>query len=209
MVKSYTTIYGRCENTEIIERSKFITYITNVNDEEDAKEFVKSIKKANSLATHNCYAYIADKEGNVQKFSDDGEPQGTAGLPMLETLKSLGLTKVCAVITRYFGGIKLGTGGLARAYSGGVKNCVEKGRIVTLYLAYENTVEMDFALYNKFVSAVSNNPTIRIVNTDFNDKVMVSIAVKEDDIEKASAFLSSFFSKETELKKEKVIYTDF
>ena len=92
MTKSYTTVNGSFENTNVIERSKFICYIKGINDEDEAKVFVAEIKKLHSLATHNCYAYIADDKGLIQKFSDDGEPQGTAGMPMLDVLKN---RKIC------------------------------------------------------------------------------------------------------------------
>ena len=209
MLKSYRTVSGETENTEIIEKSRFITYIKNVENEEQAKEFVAKIKKQHSLATHNCYAYIADKEGNVQKFSDDKEPQGTAGMPMLETLKSLGLTEVCAVVTRYFGGIKLGTGGLARAYSGGVKNCADKCKIKDLYLSYVNRMEMDFTLYGKFVSFNGSLSGFKVIATDFGENVKVTFAVKEDVAEKTESALSAFFAKNIELEKDQIIYTDF
>ena len=103
MASSYFTVLSEYENTIIIERSKFICYIKHVENEQEAKSFVELIRKKHSLATHNCYAYIADDKGLIQKFSDDGEPQGTAGLPMLEVLKNKRVFKTCAVVTRYFG----------------------------------------------------------------------------------------------------------
>ena len=129
MKKGFLTIKKDVANETVIERSRFICTLKRVDGEDEAKEFVSSIKSTYPDANHNCYAYIADEGGFYVKFSDDGEPQGTAGLPMLETLKAMGLKKVAAVVTRYFGGIKLGTGGLARAYSDGVKQAVLKSGI--------------------------------------------------------------------------------
>ena len=126
MVDKYLTVNGICENLIVIEKSKFICYIKGINSENDAKSFIDEIKKKNSMATHNCYAYIADEKGLIKKFSDDGEPQGTAGLPMLEVLQNSNLKKVVSVVTRYFGGIKLGVGGLSRAYGGSVSECLKK-----------------------------------------------------------------------------------
>ena len=116
-MKNYLTVKQNVQNEIIIEKSRFITSLKRVYGEDDAKAFVQEIKGKYPDATHNCYAYIADEGGFFAKFSDDGEPQGTAGLPMLETLKAKGLKQVAVVVTRYFGGIKLGTGGLARAYA--------------------------------------------------------------------------------------------
>ena len=113
-------------------RSKFICSIKPVLDEVDAKKFIDTIKKKHSLATHNCYAYIADDKGLIQKFSDDGEPQGTAGLPMLEVLKNKRMFKTVAVVTRYFGGIKLGTGGLTKAYGNSVVECLNTSKILQM-----------------------------------------------------------------------------
>ena len=132
MSYEFFTVNGEKENTNVIERSKFICNIKGVENEDEAKKFIETIKKRHSLATHNCYAYIADDKGLVQKFSDDGEPQGTAGLPMLEVLKNRKMYKTVAVVTRYFGGIKLGTGGLTRAYGGAVVDCLEVAKISTM-----------------------------------------------------------------------------
>jgi uncharacterized YigZ family protein len=125
-MKNYLTVKQNVQNEIIIEKSRFITSLKRVYGEDDAKSFVQSIKSEYPDATHNCYAYIADEGGFFSKFSDDGEPQGTAGLPMLETLKVKGLKQVAVVVTRYFGGVKLGTGGLVRAYADCVKKAVEK-----------------------------------------------------------------------------------
>ena len=187
-MKEFLTVLGESENLIIISKSKFITYLKGVETEEEAKEFVKKIKKQNSLATHNCYAYIADEQGLVQKFSDDGEPQGTAGLPMLEVLKAKNLRKIVAVVTRYFGGIKLGAGGLVRAYAGSVAEATEKAKIVSnaegvlieLTLNYEQ-----YSKLNKFLEGKG----CKIVQTNFGDDVNIAIAVKEELFE---LFLSSF-----------------
>lgn len=178
MAIEYLTINGEYENLIVIERSKFICYIKGVENEEDAKEFVAKIKKQNSLATHNCYAYIADEKGLIQKFSDDGEPQGTAGLPMLETLKSKKLFKVATVVTRYFGGIKLGTGGLARAYSGSVASAIEKAEVVKLVKAKFINLYFDYEGYSKFLKVVKGD--FIVSDTIFDMGVTVKITIKEE-----------------------------
>ena len=120
MPQFYKSLQGEYVTRREIEKSVFITTSRHVVGEEEARKFISGISKKYSDATHNCYAYIADNLGNFPRFSDDGEPQGTAGMPMLEVLKNNGLFEVCVVVTRYFGGIKLGAGGLVRAYSGAV-----------------------------------------------------------------------------------------
>ncbi len=178
-IKSYRTVKNTVQNTTVIERSKFICYVKGVDNEDDAKEFVSQIKKQNSLATHNCYAYIADDVGIVQKFSDDGEPQGTAGLPILEALKNAGITKCVAVVTRYFGGIKLGTGGLSRAYGGAVIECLKSATIIDAFLSKILEITSDYDSYSRLLKILANDD-YSVVKTEFTDRIMVTVAVKKD-----------------------------
>ena len=115
--KKILTVYGENKSEKIIERSRFITYSKHVESEEEARAFLAEVRAEHSLATHVCYAFICDKLGNLCRFSDDGEPQGTAGMPILEVLKNKGLYQTAVAVVRYFGGVKLGAGGLVRAYS--------------------------------------------------------------------------------------------
>ena len=117
-MEKYLSVSGITVTEKVIQKSRFITTSTHAESEEGAKNFIAEISSKYKDATHNCYAYICDKLGNFLRFSDDGEPQGTAGMPMLEVLKSEKLFETAVVVTRYFGGIKLGAGGLVHAYSG-------------------------------------------------------------------------------------------
>lgn len=208
MSEGYKTICGEFQNTTIIEKSRFICYIKGIDNEEQAKEFISGIKKLNSLANHNCYAYIADDKGLVMKFSDDGEPQGTAGLPMLEVLKNKGLYKTVAVVTRYFGGIKLGTGGLTRAYGGAVSQCIslanilemEKGVSLDIFCDYENYSSLQKLLFT---------PEISLFNTYFSDKIKISIAVKQDYLKKLLLSLSDLFKGKAEYIERQTDYFAF
>ncbi len=173
----YYTLLGEAENTTVIERSKFICYLKGVQNEEEAKEFIAKIKKQNSLATHNCYAYIADDKGLVAKFSDDGEPSGTAGLPMLEVLKNKKFYQTVAVVTRYFGGVKLGTGGLVRAYSGAVSECIEVAKTVNMLPASFIYITLDYDGYSKFLKILDDN--IKVVESNFGEKIDLNLAIKE------------------------------
>ncbi len=192
MTKSYTTVNGSFENTTVIERSKFICYIKGIKDEEEAKEFVSEIKKLHSLATHNCYAYIADEKGLVQKFSDDGEPQGTAGMPMLDVLKNRKIYKTVAVVTRYFGGVKLGTGGLVRAYGGAVNECLNSCEIVCYHNAEFFDLLFDYEQYSKFLNISFND--LKVVNTEFEQIVRVEVAIKVGNYESFLQKISDSFS---------------
>lgn len=179
MSSGYFTIATECENLIIIERSKFICYLKGVEDEKDAKEFIDLIRKKHSLANHNCYAYIADDKGLIQKFSDDGEPQGTAGLPMLEVLKAKKMYKTVAVVTRYFGGVKLGTGGLTRAYSGSVSECLNVAKIADMQLANVFEVKTDYEGYSRLLKLISTDG-VSVLDTVFDNAVTVNFAVKSE-----------------------------
>ena len=179
MINGYLTISGEVENTIVIERSKFITSIKGVKDEDEAKQFIEKIRKMHSLATHNCYAYIADDKGLIQKFSDDGEPQGTAGMPMLDVLKNKRIYKTVAVVTRYFGGIKLGTGGLTRAYGGSVVQCLEKARIVDMQPSDLYLVNVDYDGYSKLLKNITSD-NVNVISTKFDSFVSIELAVKKD-----------------------------
>ncbi len=178
-MQGFLTISGESENTIIIERSKFICFLKGVQDESDAKQFIESVRKKHSMATHNCYAYIADDKGLIQKFSDDNEPQGTAGLPMLEVLKNKRMFKTVAVVTRYFGGIKLGTGGLTRAYSGSVAEALDKAKILNMQPGVIVKLLPDYEAYSRLVKLITND-NISVINTEFDNSVAVTLAVKDD-----------------------------
>lgn len=174
---NYDSVCGEAESVTVIEKSKFVCYLKGIGSESEAKEFIESVRKKNSLATHNCYAYIADEKGLIQKFSDDGEPQGTAGLPMLEVLKNQKIYKTVAVVTRYFGGIKLGTGGLCRAYSGAVCECLKKCVVKTNQPARFLILKTDYAGYAKILTIIKNSAVIDDV--EFTDGVKVNLVVKD------------------------------
>ena len=179
-MNSYKTIVGEAESVSVIERSKFICLIKGINDETEAKEFILSARKRYPLATHYCYAYIADENGLNQKFSDDGEPHGTAGQPILNALKIQGVYKTVAVVVRYFGGIKLGTGGLARAYGGAAAETLNIADIRTYAAAEFYKIILSYAQYKKFSGLSGDFKTVKV---EYGDIVSVEIAVKKEDAE--------------------------
>lgn len=186
MEKSVRTVYAPCESEKIIEKSRFITYATHVESEEEARAFIADIRKAHSLATHVCFAFIADKEGNLQRFSDDGEPQGTAGVPMLEVLKAKKLCETAVAVVRYFGGIKLGAGGLVRAYSSAVAENLDRADIRVLETCVEYTVSVDYAGIDGVGKYFSAN-ACSVLDSTYGADVQFRVAVKKTD---ESAFLA-------------------
>ncbi len=198
-MQGYYTVSGETENTIVIERSKFICYIKGIDNEEQAKEFVESIRKKHSMANHNCYAYIADDKGLIQKFSDDGEPQGTAGLPMLEVLKNKKIYKTVAVVTRYFGGIKLGTGGLTRAYSGSVADGLATAQILNMQSGVLIKLLPDYEGYSRLLKLTANE-NVSVISTQFENSVSVTLAVKEDYFDTFRTKISDTFYGKLEIE---------
>ena len=173
MVESYLSVLGEMENETVIERSRFICKIRRVESEEDAKAFIEEVRKEHSTATHNCYAYVASEDGNIMKFSDDGEPQGTAGMPMLDVLRNRKIMMTACVVTRYFGGIKLGAGGLVRAYSGAVSACLNEAKIVSNELSSELKIEVSYELYPIFLKYIAGKK-MKTLNSDFGGNVVIT-----------------------------------
>ncbi|HHV38123.1 MAG TPA: YigZ family protein [Tepidimicrobium sp.] len=143
----YRSIYGYGESEVIINRSRFIGYAMPIQSEEEALDFIEKIKEKHRDATHNVYAYVYGRNSNIQRFSDDGEPSGTAGIPALEVIKKEDLRNVVVVVTRYFGGVKLGSGGLIRAYTKGAKIGLEAGIILDRVLHTKYKVRLDYTAY--------------------------------------------------------------
>ncbi|MDE7162759.1 MAG: YigZ family protein [Clostridia bacterium] len=182
MAEKYLSIAGETVTEKVIEKSRFITVSRHVDGEDDAKAFIAEISKKHADATHNCYAYVCDKLGNNLRFSDDGEPQGTAGMPMLEVLRANGLCETAVVVTRYFGGIKLGAGGLVRAYSG----CVAENIAAAQKVLYENCAESVYAVDYPEVDAAMrffNANDCNLLNTAYEDKVAFTVAVKAAEVQ--------------------------
>lgn len=173
----YTTLAGEGSDEFEERRSLFIGHAKHVTSEEEAQEFVKAKKKEYADATHNCWAYLM-KGGIIARYSDDGEPQGTAGVPMLETIRKSGVTDCVVVVTRYFGGILLGAGGLVRSYSHGAKIALDAAKIVTYEKYAELMLECSYSDYQKY-SVILPTFNAIIDDTDFTDKVIISFAVKE------------------------------
>ncbi|MBR3686937.1 MAG: YigZ family protein [Clostridia bacterium] len=172
----YTTLAGEGSDEFEEKRSLFIGHAKHITSEEEAMEFVKAKKKEYSDATHNCWAYLL-KGGIVARYSDDGEPQGTAGVPMLETIRKSGVCDAVVVVTRYFGGILLGAGGLVRAYSHGAKVALDAAEIVTYEKYTELSLACSYSDYQKY-SVVLPTFNAIIDSTDFTDKVTVCFAIK-------------------------------
>ena len=203
MEKSVLTVQKPHESEKIIEKSRFLTYCAHVESEDEARTFVASVRSKHTLATHVCYAFIADKTGNLQRFSDDGEPQGTAGVPMLEVLKAKKLFETAVAVVRYFGGVKLGAGGLVRAYSSCTAENLEGADVRSLEKCAEYKIQVEYTGVDRLEKYLSTH-TCSLLSTDFGAKVCFLVAVKTAD---EKAFLEGLVDRmqgrvETERGKE-------
>ncbi len=187
-MQGYLSVSGELETVKVIEKSKFITRSRHVEGEEEARAFVASVAAAHRDATHNCYAYIADDKGNFLRFSDDGEPQGTAGMPMLEVIKNNNLRQTAVVVTRYFGGIKLGAGGLVRAYSGSVAENLAAAVRVNYLPCAESEYIVDYPLVDAMMRYCGENDC-QVKDTQYADRAVFTIAVKKEAEEGFNAAL--------------------
>ncbi|MCE0451297.1 YigZ family protein [Brevibacillus sp. AF8] len=180
MLTQYKTIAGYGEDYIVIERSRFIGYAQRVTTEEEATAFIAMIKKKHWDATHNCSAFVIGENDQIQRSSDDGEPSGTAGKPILECIKKNGVKDTVVVVTRYFGGIKLGAGGLVRAYTAGTVTALKAAKIVVHTLHQTVSVSVDYTWWGKVENELRLGEH-RVSSTDFTDKVTAHVLIPEGE----------------------------
>jgi len=174
-MESYKTIEGTAQAEYEEKKSRFIGQVAHVESEEEAVSFLDGVRAANPQARHNVYAYVL-RAGNRVRYSDDGEPQRTSGLPTLEVIERAGLKDVICVTTRYFGGTLLGTGGLVRAYTKAAQDAFAAARIVTFAECVDITVSVEYPLYDQLVHWLSEQG-IQVITTDFAGDVALDIRV--------------------------------
>lgn len=179
----FKTIYQEAESLDVINKSKFIGYAKPIESVEEATAFIETIKKKHWDANHNVPVYVLGDKFQVQKYSDDGEPSGTAGVPILNILKNEGITNLVIVVTRYFGGIKLGTGGLVRAYSQSAKSALKEAKVIEMLAYTELSIHMNYTLHGKFQNFLSMNPEYLLKDTLYTDAVETLIYVRTDAVE--------------------------
>lgn len=179
LIANYRTVKGYGEYEMIIQKSKFLTYINRVTTETEAQEFIQDIKKQHWNATHNCYAYIIGENDQIQKANDDGEPSGTAGVPILEVLKKNKLKDTVVVVTRYFGGIKLGAGGLIRAYGKSASEGLIATGMVQRNLMRVIRTSIEYTLLGKVENELRNSP-YKLKDIHYLDNVTIETFVDDN-----------------------------
>ena len=165
------------ENKIIINKSIFITHLYRVNNVDEVNDILASIRKKYYDATHNCYAYIIGDNGDIKKASDDGEPSKTAGFPMLDVLEKNNVTNILAITTRYFGGILLGAGGLVRAYSSSVSECLKLAKLYDTKPQIKFSLTLSYSGYNTLIKTINY---INIIDTSFNQDIIIIASIDKD-----------------------------
>lgn len=178
----FRTLHSYGSDEYVVEKSKFIGHAKSVQTEEEARMFVEEIKQKYKDATHNVWAYTIGQNMNIQRYSDDGEPQGTAGIPTLELIKKEDLRNVVVVVTRYFGGIKLGAGGLVRAYTKGAKLGLDAAKIVEKRPFVSVEIEIEYTLLGKIQNELSNNNYF-VKEIEYADKVKINVFCESEKTE--------------------------
>ena len=176
----YKTLRQEAADEVIINKSRFIGYACPCETEAEALAFLQKIRSKHKDATHNCYAYVIGKNAGIMRYSDDGEPGGTAGLPMMEVLKAQGVVNCCVVVTRYFGGILLGAGGLVRAYTQGTVIALKAAQVVTMEPSQRYLCEVAYPLWDRVTHALKTMP-VQLVSSEFTTAVGFTLLVREKD----------------------------
>lgn len=202
-MKLYNTVAGKASAEQIIEKSKFIAYVKPVSSKEEADAFVAEIKKKHRDATHNVPAMVIGDKMQLQWASDDGEPQGTSGAPIIKMLTGAGITNVAIVVTRYFGGVKLGTGGLARAYTSSAKLGLEAAGICSVESRLCLTCEFDYTYLAKLQNLSGDDFDISEVR--YAEKVEADITCEPDDRGKVESTMLNVTAGRLTVKNENIL----
>ena len=198
MTEPYLTIAKNTTYEQTIKKSRFICSIARVSSEEEAQQFITSIQAANKKATHNCFAYMIGDNDRIQRESDNGEPSGTAGIPILESLKLAKIHNVVAVVTRYFGGIKLGAGGLIRAYSNTTTEAIHQAGLVQRIKQAILKITVTYALHDPLLYYLKEN-NLEMAGEEYGVNVETSIYVNETDLEDVKEKLINRFNDQLQI----------
>ncbi|NMD68819.1 YigZ family protein [Bacillus sp. DNRA2] len=207
MLPHYYTVKGEGEHEIVIQKSRFIAHVTRAETEEQAQEFIQRIKKQNWNATHNCSAYLIGEHDQIQKANDDGEPSGTAGVPILEVLKKRKLKDTVVVITRYFGGIKLGAGGLIRAYGKATSEGLDATGIVERKLMRIMHTTVDYTWLGKLENELRSS-IYEIKEIHYLEKVEIETYVEEGQTQSFVDWMVELTNGQAEIREGELLYQE-
>ncbi|KMJ55451.1 hypothetical protein AB685_27165 [Bacillus sp. LL01] len=207
MLPTYQTVKRRGDHEIIIQKSRFISYFSRATTEEEAQAFIEEIKKKHRDANHNCSAYLIGEQDNIQKANDDGEPSGTAGVPMLEVLKKRQLKDTVVVVTRYFGGIKLGAGGLIRAYGGAVSEGLNAVGVVERKLMQIMHAHLDYHWLGKVENELRQS-IYQLKQIEYLDQVDVQTYVASDELDAFEEWITNLTNGQAEIERGEEVYLE-
>lgn len=207
MLPHYLTVKGRGEHEIVIDKSRFIAHIARVESEEEAQAFIQEIKKRHKAATHNCSAYLIGEQNQIQKALDDGEPSGTAGVPILEVLKKKDLKDTAVVVTRYFGGIKLGAGGLIRAYSNSTSEGINATGVVVRKLTRVISTSVEYTWLGKVENALRSS-IYQIKDIQYLEKVNLLVYVEEEQKEDYINWMTELTNGQGHITEGEILYLE-
>ena len=205
MTEQYKTVYEGGEGELVEKKSRFIATVRPVKTEEEANQFVEEMRKKYWDARHNCWAFILGERQEFKRCSDDGEPSQTAGKPMMDVLTGSGLTDVAVVVTRYFGGTLLGTGGLVRAYSGAVQEGLKSSTVITKYLGVKLSVTTDYNGVGK-LQYLFGQKEIPILSAEYTDKVVFTVLVESSRIQEIKKAITEATSATAQMEESDPVY---
>lgn len=197
---AYKTILSPAVNEIIVQKSRFIGILHPASSEETALDVIRVAKKEHRTATHHCFAYVIGNNAGIMRYSDDGEPSGTAGLPIMGVLQNKGLVNLCAVVVRYFGGTLLGAGGLVRAYSSACALAVSNAAIVIMESTRRVMAHIDYHLWGKVQHALSNSSHVVVEKAEYGAYVAVTLLVRDDDVAAVCAALQDLLNQAVDLE---------
>ncbi|QLL77493.1 YigZ family protein [Ligilactobacillus saerimneri] len=205
--ENYITLKENGHAQIVIRKSEFICSLARVTTEEEAQAFIAQVRKEHYKATHNCFAYVLGMHDEIQRQSDDDEPSGTAGVPILKALQNLAVRNVCAVVTRYFGGIKLGAGGLIRAYSNATSHALTEIGLVRRVVQQQVFFTIAYPLLGKLQNYLENKH-ISIIDTQFTDQVTLEIAIDEEQSSTLQQQVYDFLNAQVTITTGDLVYNE-
>jgi len=202
----FKTVKQAASDEFIVNKSRFIGYASPCRTEEEALSFLRQIREKHKDATHNCYAYVIGENAGIMRYNDDGEPGGTAGMPMMEVLKARQVVNCCVVVTRYFGGILLGAGGLVRAYSHGCAIALNAAQVVKMQLSRKLLLDVPYSLWDRVNYGLKSLPVL-MEDTAFGASVEATLLVRCADLDMVTQKLTALTDAKAEwLEMEELHY---
>ena len=205
MKQSYITVSKRSCEESVINKSRFIGYAAPCETEEQALSFLHEIREEHKSATHHCYAYIIGENASIMRYSDNGEPAGTAGLPIMNVMRNKGIVCCCVVVVRYFGGVLLGTGGLVRAYTQSSQAALESAGISRMELTSDEYCELPYSAWDRFRYAAEQQP-VQIESISYGEVISFHLLIRSADRETVLNTLSDASGRKLETLTEKEAY---